>query len=423
MKNKRIAILGAGGLGACAALELAQRGYQVDLFEKHSEPIRKASFVNEGKIHLGFIYALDKDLHTARQMLVGAVHFITHLKRWIPINPEEVISTPFHYCNHRGSLSSGEELQAHYQKCATIFEEVSRNHNKKYLDLEEKIFSRRLSDSAMEEIVNPEYFQDVFQTNEFAVEPRIVASLLNKALDEEPNIQVHLNAAVQRVERQGSKLRVHFRQHGQNLREDFDEVVNCTWNGLLGIDQSMGVDPLYNWSFRYKYGNKILIPFGAEEFPSCTMVQGPYGDCVNFSEKGGFFSWYPIGRTGWSEGKNPPDWDQMYTQEERMDIFQRSFEELKKRVPILCGLQFPVEKVDPAGGVIFALGNTDVDNSASKLHTRHEVGIRTFDGYHSVNTGKYTLVPLLALQLANRIEGKPDFHEKSTGIHYHRHLQ
>lgn len=78
LKNKRIAILGAGGLGACAALELALRGYQVDLFEKHSEPIRKASFVNEGKIHLGFIYALDKDLFTARQMLVDAVHFISN---------------------------------------------------------------------------------------------------------------------------------------------------------------------------------------------------------------------------------------------------------------------------------------------------------------------------------------------------------
>ncbi|TDQ16945.1 FAD dependent oxidoreductase [Algoriphagus boseongensis] len=422
MKNKRIAILGAGGLGACTALELAQRGYSIDLYEKHSEPIRKASFVNEGKIHLGFIYALDKDLYTARQMIIGAVHFISNLKRWISIKPEEVISTPFYYCNHRGSLSKGDELGAHYQKCAEIFDEVSQHYDKKYLDFEETIFSKRLSQSEMEGMVNPEYFQDVFQTNEYSVEPRIVASLLTEALLEEPKIRLHVHTTVQKVERNGTSIRVHF-EEGESLRqEEYDEVINCTWNSLLRIDQTMGIEPLYNWSFRYKYGNKILIPFGNEDFPSCTMVQGPYGDCVNFRDRGGFFSWYPIGRTGWSEGKNPPDWDQMYSQEERFDIFKRSFEELKKRVPALRELHYPSEKVDPAGGIIFALGNTDVDNSSSKLHTRHEVGIRSFDGYHSVNTGKYTLIPLLALQLANRIDGRPEMNEKSTGIHYHSNL-
>lgn len=423
MITKRIAILGAGGLGACTALELAQRGYHVDLFEKHSKPIRKASFVNEGKIHLGFIYALDKDLHTARQMLLGALHFVSNLKRWIPLEPEKVISTPFHYCNHRGSLSSGKELAAHYQKCIGIFEDLQQQYRKKYLDLEHKIYYKKLSEFEIDQIVNPEFFEDVFSTNEYSIEPRTVAFMLERALDEESKIQLNLNTEVQRVERLKSGLRVHFLQNGQSLTEDYDEVINSTWNSLLAIDQTMGIDPLYNWSFRYKYGNKILIPFGEEEFPSCTMVQGPYGDCVNFTGKGGFFSWYPIGRTGWSEGKNPPDWDQLYSKEERMDIFQRSFEELKKRVPALRSLQFPEEKVDPAGGVIFALGNTDVDNSSSKLHTRHEVGIRSFDGYHSVNTGKYTLIPLLALQLANRIDGKAETNEKSTNIHYHRHVQ
>ncbi|WP_169719277.1 FAD-dependent oxidoreductase [Algoriphagus mannitolivorans] len=423
MKNKRIAILGAGGLGVCAALELAQRGYQVDLFEKHSEPIRKASFVNEGKIHLGFIYALDKDLFTARQMLVGAVHFISNLKRWISIQPEELISTPFNYCNHKGSLADAEELALHYQKCSQIFDEVSKRFGKKYLDLEDKIFSRKLSKSEMEDIVNPEFMEDVFITNEYSVEPRRIASLLREALYQEPKIELHLNSAVQKVERIGTNFRVHYSQSDQVFREDYDEVVNCTWNNLLQIDQTMGIEPLYNWSFRYKFGNKVLVPFQAEDFPSCTMVQGPFGDCVNFKDRGGFFSWYPIGRTGWSEGKNPPEWDKMYSEEERFDIFQRSFEELKQRVPALKGLQFPNEKVDPVGGVIFALGNTDVDNSSSKLHTRHEVGVRSFDGYHSVNTGKYTLIPLLALQVANRIDGKDETNEKTTGIHYHRHLQ
>ena len=76
MEKKKISILGAGGAGACAALELSQRGYSVDLYEEGPIPIRKASYVNEGKIHVGFIYAMDRDLHTAKQMILGALLLI-----------------------------------------------------------------------------------------------------------------------------------------------------------------------------------------------------------------------------------------------------------------------------------------------------------------------------------------------------------
>lgn len=405
-KNKRIAILGAGGLGTCLALELANRGYQVELFEAHSEPVGKASFVNEGKIHLGFIYALDRDFHTSQQMIVGAVHFMDYLKRWIPVNPEDVISTPFHYCIHRGSLASGDQLAPHYQRCAEAFDEVSSRLGKKYLGLFDRVFADRLPKGKIDSVVNPEFIDDVFVTNEYSVEPRTVAGHLRTALGQQPAIKPLTQATVSGVKRAGNKLNVHFSHDGLDQVESFDEVVNCTWNSLLAIDQTMGIDPLYSsWSFRYKYGNKILIPFQESDFPSCTMVQGPFGDSVNFKGKGGFFSWYPIGRTGWSEDLLPPAWDEIYTPEYRNEVFRQSFEVLKERIPALRSLSFPQEKVDPAGGVIFALGNTDVENASSKLHTRHEVGIRSFDGYHSVNTGKYTLVPYLAVKTADRLEG------------------
>ncbi|MBN7809729.1 FAD-dependent oxidoreductase [Algoriphagus sp. H41] len=405
-KNKRIAVLGAGGLGACLALELAQRGYQVTLFEAHSEAVRKASFVNEGKIHLGFIYAMDRDFHTSQQMIIGAVHFMDYLKRWISIEAEEVISTPFHYCIHKGSLASGDQLEPHYAQCAQVFGEVSRRFDKKYLGLFDKVYTERLPKSKIETIVNPEYFEDVFLTSEYAVEPRAVAEQLRKSLGQEAAIQLLTGAWVKAVVRREGRLEVRFDQNGLEHRDSFDEVVNCTWNSLLAIDQTLGIEPLHgSWSFRYKFGNKILIPFEASDFPSCTMVQGPFGDSVNFRDRGGFFSWYPIGRTGWSEERLPPDWDGTYSPEYREEIFQASFEQLRHRVPALRSLSFPAESVDPAGGVIFALGNTDVEDADSKLHTRHEVGIRSFDGYHTVNTGKYTLIPYLAVKTADRLEG------------------
>ena len=406
MKAKKIAILGAGGLGACTALELSQRGYKVDLYEEHHLPLRRASYANEGKVHVGFIYAMDKSFHTAHQMLVGAVHFMDYLQRWVEVKPEEMISTPFYYLVHKGSLLNAQELNYHYQRCCEVFRGLSNGGKIKYLGLFESLEATLLPKSRIEGIGNPDYIEDIFETSEYSVEPRYIADKLTEALAHDPNIQLHLSSKVDSVSRVGNNLRVHFSNHGSTQSEDYSEVINSTWNGLLEIDRTMGIEPLGTWSHRYKFGNKILVPLQENDLPSCTMVLGAFGDTVNFKDKGAFMSWYPVGRTGWSEDYRPPDWDSMYSQEQRFDVFSRSFEELKKRIPAVAGLKFVPEAVDPVGGDILALGNTDVDKNESRLHERFEVGIRSFGNYHSVDTGKYTIIPYLAVKMADRIEGK-----------------
>lgn len=405
--DRRIAILGAGGAGVCTALELAQRGYKIDLYERSSLPVSKASYVNEGKIHLGFIYAMDKDLHTARKMIVAALHFVSNLKRWISFDPEDLISTPFHYCVHKDSLMEASELHNHYKKCISIFAEASNHFNKTYLDLFDYSEAKSMSASNLEEIANSEYIKAGFTTNEHAIEPRAIAEKLREALIHEPSINLLLNTNVQMVAREGSRLIVSSTNgRDRNIqRETYTDVVNSTWRGRLEIDKHLGISPPSKWSFRYKFGNKILIPIDRNEIPSVTMVQGPFGDTVNFKENGLFLSWYPIGRTGWSEEYNPPDWDSDLSDEERVDVFRKSLEQMALRVPSVKKLTFKPEDVHPVGGVIYALGNQDVDNAKSELHTRYQAGIESYGNYHSINTGKYTLIPYLGVKIADRIEG------------------
>lgn len=406
IKNKkRIAVLGAGGLGSCLALELSQRGYQVDLYEEYSEPLKKASYANEGKVHVGFIYAMDRSFHTAESMLIGAVHFMEYLQRWVSVNPEAIISTPFHYLVHKGSLLNASELNTHYQKCCRVFRELSGGGKKKYLGLFDSLEAKLLPKSRVQDVANPEFIDDVFETTEYSVEPRYIAEKLTEAITSDPNINLILNTKVEAVAKMGNRLKVISQNAGLRIEEEYTEVVNATWNGLLEIDRTMGIEPLGKWSHRYKFGNKILVPLQDRDLPSTTMVLGAFGDTVNFLERGAFMSWYPVGRTGWSENYRPPDWDSMYSEEQRLDVFQRSFEELKQRVPAVGNLQFPIEAVDPVGGDILALGTSDVDKNESRLHERFEVGIRSFGNYHSVDTGKYTLIPYLAVKIADKLEG------------------
>ena len=50
-----------------------------------------------------------------------------------------------------------------------------------------------------------------------------------------------------------------------------------------------------------------------------------------------------------------------------------------------------------------AAGHSDIDDPASELHCRYDVGVKSFGRYHSVDTGKLTLAPRLSVQAANAV--------------------
>ena len=65
MSRGTVAIVGAGLQGCCAAIAMAQAGWRVTLFEANPVLMDEASRWNEGKLHLGYVYAKDPSLRTA----------------------------------------------------------------------------------------------------------------------------------------------------------------------------------------------------------------------------------------------------------------------------------------------------------------------------------------------------------------------
>ena len=83
----------------------------------------------------------------------------------------------------------------------------------------------------------------------------------------------------------------------------------------------------------------------------------------------------------------------------------RSLEHWSTLCPKLKDIRFGPDAIDATSGVIFAWGESDIGDPDSKLHDRYQIGVHTLDRYHSVNTGKYTLVPYLGLKAAERVLG------------------
>jgi hypothetical protein len=57
-------------------------------------------------------------------------------------------------------------------------------------------------------------------------------------------------------------------------------------------------------------------------------------------------------------------------------------------------------------GTIVAWGKTDIEDRESEVHRRNEIGIESHGAYHSIDTGKLTMVPYFAESCAQRIMGR-----------------
>jgi glycine/D-amino acid oxidase-like deaminating enzyme len=403
----RVAVLGGGGVGVCAAMEISLHGHHVDIFEQDAKPVWRASRVNEGKIHQGILYAKDPSLRTARTMIRGALTFTACLSRWIHVGPESLkFSTPFIYAVHKGTMVDVDRLLSHFAACSTIFAEMQAASGLRYLGLEEGLDFRKLEAGEIERILDPQFTTDAILSNERSVDPRVIADRLRAAALAEPRITFVGNARVTNAEEGDGRYTVTFDQGGSQRAGPYDHVVNALWAGRLAIDRRFGIDPPHRWIHRHKFGTRVKVALREEDLPSVTVVLGPFGDIVNFGSNGFYLSWYPIGMVESSLDSEPPTHWHQITLQARNDIFDRSFAHWSTLCPKLKDIAFSREEVDATSGVIFAWGDSDISDANSKLHDRYEIGIHSNGRYHSVNTGKYTMVPYLGLKVAERVLGR-----------------
>src|SRR5512139_1020992 len=107
----RVGVLGGGLQGCCTALALAERTVNVTLFDKNDMLLSRAAVANEGKIHLGYMYAGDPTLLTAKTMMAGALSFAPFFEGHLGQPAQSFsLSDPATYVVHRDSQQSSENI-------------------------------------------------------------------------------------------------------------------------------------------------------------------------------------------------------------------------------------------------------------------------------------------------------------------------
>jgi len=397
----RVAVLGAGLQGACVALELALRGANVDLFEARERCVSGASSNNEGKIHLGYVYGNDGSLETARTMVEGAVRFAPTLRRWLGDALDSVpVSEPFNYVVHRHGLLDPDEVEGHLLACQQLIEAEAGETSPDYFGRDPCARPVRMDGAELTRLYDRERVAAAFRTPEVSVESEALAALVRRRLVREPRICQRTRTRVRGVERRPVGIDVEYQSGSGRGLARYDQVVNALWDGRLAVDLRAGVEPPRAWLWRVKQYVRMAAPVSRTALPSTTIVLGPFGDLVDYGRRGLYLSWYPAGMVSSSTAIEPPAWPNGHSWPAARQVLRETLNGLATVIPSID--QLPASG-RVAGGVIFAWGETDIDDPHSGLHERHQIGPRSYDGYHSINTGKLTMAPLFGQIVADRV--------------------
>src|SRR6516164_10062950 len=205
----RVAILGGGLQGCCVALALGERGAEVILFDKNDALLSRTAVDNEGKIHLGYMYAGDPTLSTAKTMMTGALSFATFLERYMGQPAQSFsVSVPANYVIHRDSQRSVDEVCAYLKTVHALINEAADGRNQAYFGRDLAAALRPWSAAEKEEEFDPAIALAVFSTPEIAINPSTLAQTLRECIAAHPLIEVRCGRTIIRADEECNGIRV-----------------------------------------------------------------------------------------------------------------------------------------------------------------------------------------------------------------------
>jgi glycine/D-amino acid oxidase-like deaminating enzyme len=401
----RVGILGGGLQGCSVALELADRGVGVTIFDKNDALLSRAAVANEGKIHLGYMYAGDPTLATAKMMMTGALSFAPFLERHLCQRTDSfLVSVPATYVVHRDSQHSAEEVCSYLETVHELVNEAAEGRERAYFGKDLNISLRSWSATEKETEFDPAIALAAISTPEIAINPVVIAESLRNRVTDHPLIEVRCNRTVTGAEIGPNAI--YALSEGQDgfSRDGFDHVVNALWEGRFALNEALGYRANRPWLHRLKYGVSFRLPLGVKPPPSATFVLGPFGEVVTYGDGTIYLTWYPECLQAISADLTPPEWATYPSEPLRSRILTGTLRAFSGFMPSLSELDAEnLPEASVKGGAIVAWGKTDIYDPKSELHRRFEIGVTTKGNFHSIDPGKLTMAPYFAEVCAERI--------------------
>lgn len=388
-------------MGSATALCLARRNVRVTLFDAAHQPFAGASRWNEGKIHLGYLYAGDPSLDTARRLLPGGLAFKRLTEELVGCSIDGATTEQDEtFLIHRNSVVPPDAAARYFDAVTAMA--AGHPEARGYLAPLTHARSTRLSEAALEATCDTAHVVAGFRVPERSVYTPWLADRFVDALSSEPRIEHRMQSRVVGVRRTtGTLAPPLFIETSVGVDGPFDAVVNALWEGRLAIDVALGLPTPSIWSHRFRL-SAFLRAVRTVEVPSTVVVTGPFGDVKNYGGRDFYLSWYLTGLRAEGSGVAPPPVTMLDTGAQTR-VAVEIIERLGEVVPSVMALRDCVADVRLEGGWVYAEGRGSLADPTSTLHRRDRVGITRTGAYFSVDTGKYSIAPWLASEVAHLI--------------------
>jgi glycine/D-amino acid oxidase-like deaminating enzyme len=242
-------IIGGGLFGAYSALYLACKGYRSCIVEKEAALFRKASIVNQARLHGGYHYP--RSIATARMSDDHRERFTEDHKAFVNFEFEQ-----YYAIEKYGSLTD-----------ATQFERFCRFMN---------IRCERVDDHPLFDYSR---LEALYLTTEYSFDPVLIAHYYIDRLKAEPLIEVRLNQEVLHAETEGDHWRVQLRD--DEVRAPV--VINATYAGSNAVNRLFGGAEI---ELMHEISEMAFVAAPKIQHLGLTVMDGPFGSIMPYGNSG-----------------------------------------------------------------------------------------------------------------------------------------
>jgi glycine/D-amino acid oxidase-like deaminating enzyme len=391
LSDFQVLVLGGGIAGCVTASILADDGFDVAIVEQQPDLMNGASRWNDGKLHMGYTYTASASPRTAALMIEGVAAWIPTMERILGVNVDDSWwGRPVTYLVDAGSILSPDVLWPRAQAVARLLGRSAERlpELRRWLSPQPLVERLDLDEAAAD--TGQAGFTAAWRTTERHVSAGEVAMHMRAAVSARPITLIHAQAEGITPAARGWRVALDGGRH-----VNAQVVVNCLWENLVSFNRQ--VDPGFGRDvpmvIRYKaclFGTNAKL----KHLNPSTRIVGKFGDVATYPNGDAYLSWYPAALRGRSDDGSPPPPPKV----EPAQVIEAT----------LAGLRLPPSTVAQPGaswrvhgGYIIARGDGDIDRPRSLLHSRDMAAVVELrPGFISVDTGKYTLGPMLARQAA-----------------------
>jgi hypothetical protein len=208
-KSPDFTVIGGGIFGCYAALYLAKKGLSVLLLEKEKQLFRKASIVNQARLHGGYHYP--RSVATAIMSDENKARFTSEHKGFINFSYQK-----YYAVDRFGSMTDNRQFERFCEyvdlKCEPVKEHPLFNF-------------RRL--------------EGLYKTTEYTFDPYLIAAYYKQLISENKNIQVLLHSEVKNATKSNDKWHISIQDisNQETIEIVSPSVVNATYAGSNGINR------------------------------------------------------------------------------------------------------------------------------------------------------------------------------------------